>query len=149
MRRFSGWTWIARGSTGLVFQAFDRVSNQRVAIKRADKPDSEQGMPVATLREAAMFRTLRHTNIVTLYDIIMTSSAVYLVLELCSCNLRQHLHEQQDTGLRTTEPHALCRTASHIFSALAYLHELQIIHRWAQYFTLTKIHPVMQHILEH
>jgi serine/threonine protein kinase len=86
-----------------------------------------------------MFRTLRHTNVVTLYDIFMTSSAVYLVLELCSCNLRQHLHEQQDTGLRTTEPQALCRTASHIFSALAYLHELRIIHRWVHCFQLIMI----------
>ncbi len=129
LSRFSGLTWIARGSTGLVLQAYDNVSNQSVAIKRAQTPDADQGIPVAMLREASMLRKLRHTNVVTVHDIIITSSAIYLVLELCSCNLRQYLRELQETGLKTMEPRALCSTASQIFSALAYFQELRIIHR--------------------
>ena len=89
-------------------------------------------MPVAVLREVSMLRALSHTNVVTLHDVFKTSSAIYLVLELCSCNLRQHLYELQEAGLRSMEPRNLCRTASHIFSALAYFHELRIIHRWAR-----------------
>jgi cyclin-dependent kinase 14 len=82
------------------------------------------------LREAALLRTLRHANVVTLHDIIITGSAIYFVLELCSCNLRQHFHELKDRGLQTMEPRSLCLTATHIFSALACIHELQIMHRY-------------------
>jgi cyclin-dependent kinase 14 len=117
----------------MVFRAYDNASNRNVAIKRSDKNtedhDYDQGMPLAPLREAAMLRTLRHANVVTLHEIIITDSAIYLVLELCFCNLRQHLHELQEIGLQTMEPRSLCCTASQIFSALSYIHELRIIHR--------------------
>ena len=123
-----------------MFRAYDNVSNRSVAIKRVDKnagdpdgPDVDQGLPVVMLREAAMLRKLRHANVVTLHDIIITGSAVYLVLELCVCNLRQHLRELQDTGLQTMEPRDMCRTASHIFSALACFHDLRIIYRFASH----------------
>ena len=119
---------IAQGSCALVCRAYDIQAQEYVAIKRVEKPDN-QGIAVTLLREAAVLRTLQHPNIVQLQNVIVTSSSIYLVLELCACNLRHHLQELQAAGQATMDLDQLKRIASHIFSALACCHEHHVMHR--------------------
>ena len=140
LHRFNCFIWIARGSRGSIFQTYDTHTEETFAIKRVKKDISnpeDQGIAVTLLREAAVLRTLQHPNIVQLQNVIVTSSSIYLVLELCACNLRHHLQELQAAGQATMDVDQLKRIASHIFSALAYCHEHHVMHRssWEQEFS--------------
>ena len=130
--RFTAFTWIAQGSCGSVFRAYDTQAQENVAIKRFEKRSTaldHQGIAVTLLREAAVLRTLKHPHIVQLHNVIVTSSSIYLVLELCDCNLRHYLQELKAAGQATMDLDQLQRIASHIFSALAYCHEHHVMHR--------------------
>jgi serine/threonine protein kinase len=74
-----------------VFLALDLHHNAEVAVKRASAaPVSEQedhGIPVTLIRETGLLRALKHPHIVSLRDKIITLSRVFLVFELCDCNL--------------------------------------------------------------
>jgi hypothetical protein len=74
-----------------VFSAYDLHANQIVAVKRASaaphNDHDDHGIPVTLIRETGILRALRHPNIVQLRDKVIRSSRVFLVFELCHCNL--------------------------------------------------------------
>jgi serine/threonine-protein kinase len=64
------------GGYGTIYEAQDRDTGERVAIKKsyllseAEDPD-DQGVPVVVLREGAVLRKLQHPNVLRLFDIYL------------------------------------------------------------------------------
>jgi hypothetical protein len=87
------------------------------------------GVSVEFIREAALLRSLKHDNCVRLDEVFVTPSSIFLVLELCSCNLREHLREVEAGGSESMEEDALRRTAHQLLSALSYFHKMGLMHR--------------------
>ena len=63
----------------LLFLAFS-LTNQIVALKEI-RLQEEEGAPFTAIREASLLKELKHTNIVTLHDIIHTKSSLTFVFE--------------------------------------------------------------------
>lgn len=59
---------------------FSSLTNQVVALKEI-RLHEEEGAPFTAIREASLLKELKHTNIVTLHDIIHTKSSLTFVFE--------------------------------------------------------------------
>ena len=64
------------------------LTNQVVALKEI-RLQEEEGAPFTAIREASLLKELKHTNIVTLHDIIHTKSSLTFVFEYVVSNKRQ------------------------------------------------------------
>lgn len=62
--------------TFLVFS----LTNQVVALKEI-RLQEEEGAPFTAIREASLLKELKHTNIVTLHDIVHTRETLTFVFE--------------------------------------------------------------------
>ena len=56
------------------------LTHQVVALKEI-RLQEEEGAPFTAIREASLLKELKHTNIVTLHDIIHTKSSLTFVFE--------------------------------------------------------------------
>ena len=56
------------------------MTKQVVALKEI-RLQEEEGAPFTAIREASLLKELKHTNIVTLHDIIHTKSSLTFVFE--------------------------------------------------------------------
>ncbi|KAI3437619.1 hypothetical protein D9Q98_000071 [Chlorella vulgaris] len=80
------------GTYSTVFRARSRVSGKSVALKRMKLDGREEGVPTTALREVSMLRQLAECpHIVQLEDVLWDQRSLYLVMEMLSCDLREHL----------------------------------------------------------
>jgi negative regulator of PHO system len=63
----------------------------------------DHGIPVTLIRETALLKALKHPNVVKLWDQIVRGPRIYLVFELCNCNLKAYLDERRG-GMQTLNP---------------------------------------------
>ena len=83
---------LGEGTYGSVYAATDKVTGERVALKRVKLSSSgfeREGMPLTSLREISLLRRLRHKNIVALLDVAVGNRAdsVFLMFEYCKYDL--------------------------------------------------------------
>lgn len=76
-------------------------------------------------REIHHHRRLHHPHITQLYEVIITETKVWLVLEMCS---KGELYEHVIANQQLVEPEAQ-RIFAQICGAVAYIHNLGIVHR--------------------
>jgi len=57
-----------------------RLTYQRVALKEI-RLQEEEGAPFTAIREASLLKELKHSNIVTLHDIVHTRETLTFVFE--------------------------------------------------------------------
>lgn len=63
----------SKGTYGTVYKAIHKSSSQQVAIKRISlKPDSG-GLPTHAIREIGILKSLKHPNIVSLFEIVCST----------------------------------------------------------------------------
>lgn len=89
------------------------------------KKISKQHAPMIA-REIHHHRQLRHPNIVTLYEIIVTESSIYVVSEYCP---NGELFDALATHGRCPEHYAR-KWFSQLASAIKYCHAQGIVHRY-------------------
>lgn len=75
-------------------------------------------------KEAKLLQLLRHENIVQLYEIMETQNSYYLVMELCSGELMQHILKSK--ALSEFETRKYLRQ---IIRAVFYMHQAGVMHR--------------------
>ena len=75
------------------FVLFSSLTHQVVALKEI-RLQEEEGAPFTAIREASLLKELKHTNIVTLHDIIHTKSSLTFVFEYV-VRIRGCLYHQQ------------------------------------------------------
>ena len=116
---------IGEGGMGKVYEAYDRVLNRRVAIKRV-KPELVRNAYVREqfLSEARMVALLRHPCIVEIYTVIESESSLYLVFEYVD---GQSLETRLDIDGRLSFSQAK-EIFGHVCEGLIYAHGQDIVH---------------------
>ena len=115
---------LGEGSYATVFKGFSNLTKQVVALKEI-RLQEEEGTPFTAIREASLLKELKHTNIVTLHDIIHTKTSLTFVFEYLSTDLSQYL-ENHPGGL---SPRNVKLFMFQLFRGLAYCHARRILHR--------------------
>ncbi|KAE9980920.1 hypothetical protein EG328_011938 [Venturia inaequalis] len=111
---------IGKGSFGKVYLATHKLTNgSKVVLKSAQKNDGNLA------REIHHHRQFNHPHIARLYEVIVTESLVWLVLEYCSGDeLYNHLLE---TG--RMEEQKVQKIFTQLVGSVSYVHQKQCVHR--------------------
>ena len=115
---------LGEGCFVTVFKGFSNLTKQVVALKEI-RLQEEEGTPFTAIREASLLKELKHTNIVTLHDIIHTKTSLTFVFEFLSTDLSQYL-ENHPGGL---SPRNVKLFMFQLFRGLAFCHIRRILHR--------------------
>lgn len=120
---------IARGGQGVVFQAVQRSTRRRVAIKVLLNGDLASGAARRRFeREIDLVSRLRHPNIVSVYDSGLTPDGrLYLVMEFVEGTA---LADQGMQGARSrAEARAILESFAAVCDGVSYAHQHGVIHR--------------------
>lgn len=71
------------------------LTNQVVALKEI-RLQEEEGAPFTAIREASLLKELKHSNIVTLHDIVHTRETLTFVFEYVVCIVYCSVHRVAD-----------------------------------------------------
>ncbi|KAI5319636.1 hypothetical protein L3X38_039344 [Prunus dulcis] len=120
---------IGRGAYGIVCSSINRVTNEKVAIKKINNVFENRIDALRTLRELKLLRHIRHENVIALKDVMMpihrtSFKDVYFVYELMDTDLHQIIKSSQPL----TSDH--CKYfLFQLLRGLKYLHSANILHR--------------------
>lgn len=115
---------IGEGRHGAVFIVQHKITEQYRACKLLHKADHNSS---TILNELETLRKLDHPNIVRLYEVNEDSKAVFLLMEFCDGGDLFSLIDKSEDGCL---PESQVKMYSQqMLSALAYCHELGIVHR--------------------
>jgi serine/threonine-protein kinase len=116
------------GRKAAAFKAFDTWLQRPVAVKVLSKSMGEEADQIL-LREARAVARLNHPNIVSVYNCVEYRDRLYLVREFVEgLNLRDRL-DQLESG-QLLAPSQVLAISEGILTALAYVHERGILHRY-------------------
>ncbi|KIY49237.1 Pkinase-domain-containing protein [Fistulina hepatica ATCC 64428] len=124
-RLYSIVSQVGEGTFGKVYKAYNVVEKKPVALKRIRMESERDGFPVTAMREIKLLQTLRHVNVVKLYEMMVSNGSVYMVFEYMDHDLTGILSQTQ---FEFTDAHrkSFCYQ---MLSGLAYLHHKGVIHR--------------------
>ncbi|XP_065074624.1 cyclin-dependent kinase 14 [Ochlerotatus camptorhynchus] len=115
---------LGEGSYATVFKGYSNLTNQVVALKEI-RLQEEEGAPFTAIREASLLKELKHSNIVTLHDIIHTRETLTFVFEFVNTDLSQYM-ERHPGGL----DHRNVRLfLFQLLRGLSYCHKRRVLHR--------------------
>ncbi|KAF8165312.1 Pkinase-domain-containing protein [Crassisporium funariophilum] len=116
---------VGEGTFGKVYKARNTITGTYVALKRIRMEAEKDGFPVTAMREIKLLQSLRHENVVRLFEMMVSNAAVYMVFEYMDHDLTGILSQTQ---FSFTEAHlkSLCHQ---MLAGLAYLHHKGVIHR--------------------
>lgn len=115
---------LGEGSYATVFKGISMLTSKVVALKEI-RLQQEEGTPFTAIREASLLKGLKHSNIVTLHDIIHTKDTLTFVFEFVHTDLSQYL-EKHTGGLN---PRNVKLFLFQLLRGLAYCHQRRILHR--------------------
>ena len=75
---------VGEGTFGKVYKARNTISGLYVALKRIRMETERDGFPVTAMREIKLLQSLRHDNIVRLYEMMVSNGTFYT--SVLSCN---------------------------------------------------------------
>ncbi|CAL1700678.1 unnamed protein product [Somion occarium] len=116
---------VGEGTFGKVYKARNTDTGKFVALKRIRMEGERDGFPVTAMREIKLLQSLRHNNIVRLYEMVVCKGEVHMVFEYMDHDLTGILSQSQ---FSFTDAHlkSLCQQ---MLAGLAYLHHKGVIHR--------------------
>uniref|UniRef100_A0A1I8ISP2 Protein kinase domain-containing protein n=1 Tax=Macrostomum lignano TaxID=282301 RepID=A0A1I8ISP2_9PLAT len=115
---------MGEGSYATVYKGVSLVTNSVVALKDI-RLQHDEGTPFTAIREASLLKGLKHANIVTLHDIVHTSTNLTFVFEFVPMDLSKYM-EQHPTGLRS---HNAKLFLFQLLRGLDFCHKRRILHR--------------------
>ncbi|PAV70429.1 hypothetical protein WR25_18941 isoform B [Diploscapter pachys] len=120
---------IGVGAFGIVCEAVETTSNNKVAIKKISHASATPTLARRTLREIRVLRYIKHENIVSLRDIFRTPGAlgidVYLVMDLMEGSLHQVIYNEN----QPLEDELIAYFLYQLLRGLKYIHSAGIAHR--------------------
>ncbi|XP_065351367.1 cyclin-dependent kinase 1-like [Cloeon dipterum] len=116
---------LGEGTYGVVYKARDIRTNQIVAMKKI-RAEEDEGMPATAIREVSILRELTHANIVSLLDVLVEESKLYLVFEHMSMDLRKFMDSK---GKGSLPPELIKSFVYQITLAILFCHKRRILHR--------------------
>lgn len=125
--RFRKLNRIDEGTYGVVYRARDTESGDIVALKqlKLSAAKSEDGFPVASLREISLLLEISHPNIVRCKEVVMGSSQnhIFMVMEYVEHELKELIHKQHFSIADVK-----CLLLQ-LLAAVEHLHERWVVHR--------------------
>lgn len=119
---------IGEGTYGVVFKGRNRKTNEIVAMKKIRLESEEEGVPSTAIREISLLKELQHPNIVSLQDVIMQESRLYLIFEFLTMDLKKYL----DTAIPPQEMMSAVLLKSYCYQllqAILFCHQRRVLHR--------------------
>ncbi|KAI0771631.1 Pkinase-domain-containing protein [Trametes elegans] len=116
---------VGSGTFGKVFKASNTVNGRMVALKMIRMESEKDGFPVTAMREVKLLQSLRHVNVVQLYEMLVSKGSVYMVFEYMDHDLTGVLSQTQ-FEFNDAHRKSFCRQ---MLSGLSYLHHKGVIHR--------------------
>jgi serine/threonine protein kinase len=109
-------------------RARDKTTNEVVALKKVRMENEVHGVPLSSLREIIILKSLRHENIVQVKQVAVGTSLanIFMVMEYVEQDLAQLMESQQVKPFKKSEVKCLL---SQLLHGVAYLHSRHIIHR--------------------
>ncbi|OHT16140.1 CAMK family protein kinase [Tritrichomonas foetus] len=115
---------ISSGSFSVVFLVHHVSTHEKFAMKVVNRARMIEASTIYQLeQELRIMETSSHPNIVKLQEIIYSPENVYIIMELCKCDL---LSEIADNGI--LDKYEINRLFSQILNGLSYLHNKGIAH---------------------
>ena len=115
---------LGEGTYATVFKGKSTLTQGIVALKEI-RLEYEEGAPCTAIREIALLKNLKHSNIVTLHDIIHTEKSLTLVFEYVERDLKQYLEECGNfMHMRNVQLFLF-----QLLRGLKYCHSKKILHR--------------------
>ncbi|KND93698.1 CTD kinase subunit alpha [Tolypocladium ophioglossoides CBS 100239] len=116
---------VGSGTYGKVFKARNVYTKGLVALKRIRMEGERDGFPVTAVREIKLLQSLRHTNIVTLQEVMVEKNDCFMVFEYLSHDLTGLLNHPSFK----LDPAQRKHLAKQLFEGLDYLHTRGVLHR--------------------
>lgn len=118
---------LGEGTYGVVYRARDRHTGDIVALKQVRMEVEKDGIPLTSIREIQLLKSVKHPNIVQLLDVVVGAKAnsVFLVFEYVEHDLAGLLDNMRQP-FRPSEVKCLLKQ---LLRAVGHLHENYIIHR--------------------
>ncbi|MFH2203061.1 MAG: serine/threonine-protein kinase [Elusimicrobiota bacterium] len=117
---------LGRGGMGVVYEATDVALNRKVAIKHMLREIAQQADELALfLSEARMVASLKHPNLVEIYNILRNQGQLYMVFE----HVAGHPLSRYLEGRRRLSVRSVKQTVRQTAAALDYAHSMKVIHR--------------------
>jgi len=128
-KRYECLEYLGHGSYGHVYGAYDKVEEEKVAIKRITGVFDDVMHAKRLLRELRILRELRHGHIIQLKDILAPSdinnfNELYIVFEFADTDLQKLINSNQHFSNLHIQ-----YFLHQILTALKYVHSANIIHR--------------------
>ena len=115
---------LGEGTYATVYKGKSMLTQGIVALKEI-RLEYEEGAPCTAIREIALLKNLKHSNIVTLHDIIHTEKSLTLVFEYVERDLKQYLEECGNfMHMRNVQLFLF-----QLLRGLKYCHSKKILHR--------------------
>jgi CTD kinase subunit alpha len=70
---------VGEGTFGKVYKAQNTVTKLHVALKRIRMESEKEGFPVTAMREIKLLQSLRHENVIQLYEMMVSNGAYYTI----------------------------------------------------------------------
>ncbi|OUM58515.1 hypothetical protein PIROE2DRAFT_27679, partial [Piromyces sp. E2] len=77
---------IGEGTYGIVYSARNKETNEVVALKKIRMEKEKDGLPISSLREIALLKSLQHENIINVKDVVVGGAGlhnIFIVMEYC------------------------------------------------------------------
>ncbi|CAG9328511.1 unnamed protein product [Blepharisma stoltei] len=117
---------LGQGTFGKVKLGTHILTGEKVAIKILEKDKIKDSGDIERIsREIKILKTVKHPNLIQLYEIVETSKHIYLIMEYASGG---ELFDYIVSHHKVKEPQA-CRFFQQILAGVEYLHKNSIIHR--------------------
>jgi len=125
--RYKQLRYLGEGAYGVVAEAQDTKTNEKVAIKKIS-PFEHQTYCQRTLREIRILLSLKHENIIDIRDFLCEQKVsslkdIYIVQSLMECDLHKLLRSQ-----KLSSDH-ICYFLYQILRGLKYIHSANVLHR--------------------
>ncbi|XP_017177432.1 serine/threonine-protein kinase 33 isoform X4 [Mus musculus] len=116
---------LGQGSFGMVFEAIDKETGAKWAIKKVNKEKAGSSAMKLLEREVSILKTVNHQHIIHLEQVFESPQKMYLVMELCEDGELKAVMDQRG-HFSENETRLIIQSLA---SAIAYLHNKDIVHR--------------------
>jgi len=133
--RYENLGLVGRGAFNKIYKARHRETGEVVALKamqlaaleQSGHVQGDEGVALEMMREMSILLSIRHPNIVTVHEVVMDPTQMFLVMELVDFDLGLLLEHMKQPF---SEAQVKC-LAMQLLSALSAVHECFVLHRCA------------------
>ncbi|NP_001154933.1 cyclin dependent kinase 1 [Nasonia vitripennis] len=118
---------IGEGTYGVVYKGKHKKTGEIVAMKKIRLESEDEGVPSTAIREISLLKELKHPNIVSLMDVLMEESKLYLIFEYLTMDLKKYMDSLGNGKLM--DPDLVRSYLYQITRAILFCHQRRVLHR--------------------